>query len=72
MALSSQTLNNLALALTPEVINAIYEDARWTDFMCEVIPEIVSEKLSTGDIDMVTEIAMCIMDNMVMKPFKTV
>lgn len=72
MALSNQTVNNLAVALTPEVINAIYADERWADFMCEVIPEIVSEKLGSDDIDMVTEIAMCIMDNIVMKPFKTV
>lgn len=72
MALSNQTVNNLAVALTPEVIDAIYADERWVDFMCEVIPEIVCEKLGSDDIDMVTEIAMCIMDNIVMKPFKTV
>lgn len=68
MALSNQTIQKLAIALTPEVINSIYSDERWTDFMCEVIPEIVSEKLGSEDIDLVTEIGTCIMDNIVMKP----
>jgi hypothetical protein len=68
MALSNQTVNKLAIALTPEVINSIYADERWIDFMCEVIPEIVSEKLGSEDIDLVTEIGTCIMDNILLKP----
>lgn len=72
MALSNETTRKLAIALTPEVINAIYGDERWMDFMCEVIPEIVSDKLGSQDIDMVTDISTCIMDNIVMKPCVTV
>lgn len=72
MSLSNKTVQNLSIALTPEVINAIYTDERWMDFMCEVIPEIVSEKLGSQDIDMVTDISTCIMDNIVMKPCVTV
>ena len=72
MALSNETINKLAIALTPEVINAIYSDERWTDFMCEVVPEIVSEKLGSQDTDLVTEIGMSIMDNILLKPHRTV
>jgi hypothetical protein len=72
MALSNKTIQNLSIALTPEVINAIYADERWTDFMCEVIPEIVSEKLGSQDMNLVTEIAMCIADNVLLKPIRTV
>jgi hypothetical protein len=68
MALSNQTIRKLAIALTPEVINTIYADERWVDFMTEIIPEIVSEKLGSEDMDMVVDIAVCIMDNIVMKP----
>jgi hypothetical protein len=40
--------------------------------MCEVIPEIVSEKLGSQDMNLVTEIAMCIADNVLLKPIRTV
>ena len=72
MSLSNSTIKNLSIALTPEVINAIYSDERWVDFMMEMVPEIVTEKLGTEDIDLVTEISMCIMDNIVLKAAQTV
>ncbi len=70
MALSNQTINNLAVALTPEVINAIYGDERWMEFMCEIVPEIVSEKLGSEDTDLVVELAVCITDNILLKPYQ--
>lgn len=70
MALSNQTINNLSVALTPEVINAIYADERWIDFMCEIVPEIVSEKLGSDDMELVSELAVCISDNILLSPFK--
>jgi len=33
MALSNQTISNLASALVPEVIDYIYEDERWCEFL---------------------------------------
>jgi hypothetical protein len=72
MSLSNKTVQNLSIALTPEVINAIYADERWNDFMCEVIPEIVSKKLGFRDMNLVTEIAMCIVDNILLNPIRTV
>lgn len=67
MALSNKTIQNLAVAMTPEVIKFIYADERWTDFMMEMIPEAVATELKTEDYDLVAEIAMCIMDNIVLK-----
>lgn len=67
MALSSKTIQNLSIALTPEVIKFIYADERWVDFMMEMIPEAVATELKTEDYDLVAEIAMCIMDNIVLK-----
>ena len=67
MALSNKTIQNLAIALTPEVINYIYADERWVDFMMEMIPEAVIDQLKTEDYDLVAELAMCIMDNIVLK-----
>jgi hypothetical protein len=63
MALSNQTIRNLSVALTPEVIKYIYEDERWADFMMEMIPEAVSHTIKSEDIDLVSELAVCILDN---------
>lgn len=71
MSLSNQTIKNLSITLTPEVIDSIFEDERWAEFMMEIIPEIVSEKLGTQDMDLVADISLCIMDNIVIKPYKT-
>ena len=71
MALSDSTIKKLAIALTPEVIVEIYSDERWLDFVCEIIPEIVTKKLGSNDIDLVTEIAMRIQDNIILKPVQT-
>lgn len=70
MALSNQTVHNLSVALTPEVINQIYSDERWVDFMCEIVPEIVAEKLGSEDMELVSELAVCISDNILLTPYK--
>lgn len=71
MALSTKTFQNLAIALTPEVICAIHSDSRWVDFMTKIIPEIVTEKLGSKDIDLVNDLSFFIMDNLYLKPHKT-
>lgn len=63
MALSNKTIQNLAIALTPEVINYIYADERWVDFMMEMIPEAVIDQLKTEDYDLVAELACAIQEN---------
>lgn len=67
MALSNKTIQNLAIALTPEIINYIYADEGWVNYMMEVIPEAVATKLKTEDYDLVAEIAMAVLDNIVVK-----
>jgi len=67
MALSEQTISNLASALVPEVIDYIYEDQRWCEFMHEVIPDALQDKLGKVDEDLKFELAMCIMDRIGLK-----
>jgi len=67
MALSEQTISNLASALVPEVIDYIYEDQRWCEFMHEVIPDALKDKLGKIDEDLKFELAMCIMDRISLK-----
>jgi len=67
MALSEQTISNLASALVPEVIDYIYEDQRWCEFMHEVVPDALQDKLGKIDEDLKFELAMCIMDRISLK-----
>jgi len=70
MALSNQTVSKLSEALTPEVIDYIYEDERWVELMHEIIPDAIQSKLGAVDEDLRFELALCIMDRIVMKPLK--
>ena len=67
MSLSNQTINNLASALVPEVIDYIYQDERWCEFMQELVPDALQEKLGEVDEDLKFELAMCIMDRISLK-----
>ena len=67
MALSNQTISNLADALVPEVIDYIYEDERWCALMQEVIPDALKDKLGEIDEDLKFDLAMCIMDRICLK-----
>ena len=67
MALSNQTISNLADALVPEVIDYIYQDERWCEFMQEVVPDALKEKLGEIDEELQFDLAMCIMDRICLK-----
>jgi hypothetical protein len=67
MALSNQTISNLADALVPEVIDYIYLDERWCEFMQEVVPDALKDKLGEIDEDLQFDLAMCIMDRICLK-----
>lgn len=67
MALSSKTTSDLASALVPEVIDYIYQDERWCEFMQEVIPDALQDKLGEVDEDLKFDLAMCIMDRICLK-----
>ena len=71
MSLSNKTIQNLAIALTPDVIDDIFMDERWVDLLMEIVPEIVAEHLQTEDFDLVVELSQCVMDNIQMRPRKT-
>ncbi len=67
MALSNQTISNLASALVPEVIDYIYEDERWCEFMHEVVLDALHNKLGEVDDELQFDLAMCIMDRITLK-----
>lgn len=67
MALSNSTISKLSDALLPEVVAYIYEDQRWCDFLHEIIPDAVQDKLGDVDEDLKFDISMVIMDKIILK-----
>jgi hypothetical protein len=67
MALSNKTVQNLSAALTPEVIDYIFQDERWVDFMHEIIPDAIGDKIGGIDEDLKFELSLCIMDKIILK-----
>ena len=67
MTLSAKTIQNLAAALTPEVIDYINNDERWVELMMEVIPDALESKIGKLDCDLMMELSMCIMDRIYLK-----
>ncbi len=62
MSLSNETISKLADALKKEVIDYIYEDERWCDFMHEIVPDAIQTKLGAVDEDLSFDLALCVMD----------
>lgn len=65
--LSEKTIQKLAIALTPEIINYIYADEGWVNYMIEVIPEAVATKLKTENYDLIHEISALIFEHLFLK-----
>jgi hypothetical protein len=67
MALSNKTIQNLAEALVPEVVDYIFNDERWMDFMHEMVPDAIDDKLGNVDENLKFELGMSIIDRISFK-----
>jgi hypothetical protein len=65
--LSNETINNLANALAPEIIDSIMQDERWVEFLQEVIPDLIVDKMGDVDSELVFDLSMVIMDKISFK-----
>lgn len=70
MTLSNKTLNNLATALTPEVVDEIFKSEEWVIFMQEAIPGIIVDKLGPIDNEILGELSCMIFDRINIVPAK--
>lgn len=66
MALSNSTINKLASALTPEIIQFIYKDERWIEFLMEMIPEFLGNHMGQMDEELMVDLSQCIMDQIIL------
>jgi hypothetical protein len=71
MPLSTKTVQNLADALSQEVIDYIHEDERYAEFLMEMIPDAIRDKLG-GDIDedLKMDLSFCILDRICFRQVK--
>jgi hypothetical protein len=67
MSLSNSTIKNLSSALILEIVNYIMLDERYVEFLMEVIPDAIVEKLGNIDEDLKMELSMCITDRLYFK-----
>jgi hypothetical protein len=61
MPLSDKTYVKLAESITPEVVEYIYKNKSYYDFMLQIIPEALKEKLGKIDEDIEGKLSWCIM-----------
>ena len=66
--LSDKTFQNLADALTFEVIDYIEQDSRYMEFMQEVIPDALNHLMGQLDEDLKFELSLAIMDRIAVNP----
>ena len=69
MTLSNKTTRQLGIALTSEVMEYIYQDERWIDFMHEIIPDAIQEKIGNIDADLLFELSLIVMENIHLKAY---
>ena len=63
MSISNKAINQMARALTPEVIEALFSSDEYIEFMMDNVPDILQEKMGKMDTDFCIELSQCIMDN---------
>ena len=66
MSLSDSTVHKLADVLTPEIIQFIYKDERWIEFMMEMIPEFLGNQFGEMDEELMVDLSQCIMERIIL------
>ena len=66
MTLSKKTIRDLADALTEDVVSDIFASESYAEFMQDMIPTVIVNKLGEIDEDVKYDLAMCVMDNISM------
>jgi hypothetical protein len=64
MSLSNATFNKLADALKSEVVSYILQDERYVEFLMDMIPDAIQEKLGPMDDIVLYELSLCVMEKL--------
>jgi hypothetical protein len=61
--ISAKSLNKIAAALVPEVVEYIYNDDRWFDFLVEIVSDAVADKMGKLDCELHSELCYAISEH---------
>jgi hypothetical protein len=61
--ISAKSLNKIAAALAPEVVEYIYNDERWIEFLIQMISDAVVDKMGQLDYDLYGNLCYAISEN---------
>jgi hypothetical protein len=67
MSLSNATFNKLADALKSEVVSYILQDESYVEFLMDMIPDAIQEKLGPMDDIVLYELSLCVMEKIELK-----
>jgi hypothetical protein len=66
MSLSNKTIQSLADAMAPEIVEYILEDVRWNQLMKQLISDAISEKMGTLDDNLQEELSYNISERLIL------
>ena len=72
MTLSTQTLQALSKALTQEVVEEIFSSDAYVEFMMEMIPDVIQDKMGPLDGELLGELSFMVFDNINIVPARKV
>jgi hypothetical protein len=67
MPLSPTTISKIASALKPEVLEYIYTDEKFVEYMQDAIVEAITDKMGKMDDDLLFDLGMLIFDRIELK-----
>ena len=69
MALSNKSVNKIAEAIVPEVVEELMQTDEWMEFLHTVIGGIIVDKLGQIDDEVLAELIMCTADRIALRPY---
>ena len=67
MSLSNKAVNVLAKVVASDVADDILMSEEWVTLCHELVPALITEKLGEVEEDLLYELALCVMDRIVVK-----
>ena len=68
MALSNESIQALAKAITAEVVEEIFASDAYVEFMMQTIPNVICDKMGDIDDELLGELSFMVFDNIDIVP----
>lgn len=68
MALSPKTFQSLCQVITPEVVEEIFSSDEYVEFMMQMIPNVIQDKMGPLEDELLGELSFMVFDNINLVP----